>query len=1082
MRVQTRVSNLLGLLATIVSTWAIGHGYDNFVRHDLSAPANLAAFASASTSDGGLWLLAAGSIDKHQLVRLDADGNRTAVLLLPTAVNASNADQFSLYPLPDGGVLTLDTNRTNHRCIFRRISRDGVLRFSRDKLDNEVCSLKLKVSGLAPYLLTSSDETTLIDDDGALIASVASRNDSWRLKAVEFAGSRELLFLRTNDLQTGYLLSRSRDDGSTLWSSPLVNVRLDQNVTVRGLSDGRAMVLVADATRLQVQTYSTSGTFISASEIAVLELSKANFGNWTQDSQGNHAVALRFDANASSQYGAAIFAASGALLKQVRYPASDQCPTNCALLGLAQGFAAALRTPTGGKLALSNLVPNAPITQVQVTGAFHAKIAQSRQSTILMTSETGARAFNLDGTEIAAPSMLGKGLTQTKILAASIADDGKSFVMYESNDGQSHTQLEAFAADGARLWRRTIGNMQRRTLLANSARVCFVGHDNTTPVVATLACFASASGVELNAVTVPELNLARSRVRFLSDGALRVVFQVPIGLSILDISTDNELGLRSLIISQVSSIADLSGTGDMLITKHMTNDFASEWLCLNDTGAVTFSRLLAATTPLDRIFGRIIDNEPDTKSLLLIASKPSSSFGEFDAALFYFDGALRWSTTIASKPSEILFDSTNIYLNPEAANPLKIQALAINDGHSAWNKDIGPSNGSFPVNLQAATNPNEVLISIGYGLGTQLTRLESAGGAILEQRMLGCESASCAQAFAVVDAENEFRTISLAQDSSRDSVVFGRSLARISPEIALDQIGISGAWYTPAINGQGLFLEYFPQNKLLFAPWFTYSSNDSETSGEAPNSMSASNLRWYTLTGSVVQGATGTQLEIRRNIAGKFDSVPVTTSKVVGSATLRATDCNQATLAFAFNSDEAPLKSGVLPLERLSGGSAACQLSSGEIRPGRDARPARGGFDGRQSGSWYQPQTAGQGLMMTVQPATATAPGFFFGGWFTYDAGTANDPTTQHWLTLSGEIPVNAQSGVVPVAIYRTLGGQLASVPSLNNAILGHGTVTFSGCAIAVLRYQFDDLLIAGAFRARTGEINLQRLGDCPAQ
>ena len=119
---------------------------------------------------------------------------------------------------------------------------------------------------------------------------------------------------------------------------------------------------------------------------------------------------------------------------------------------------------------------------------------------------------------------------------------------------------------------------------------------------------------------------------------------------------------------------------------------------------------------------------------------------------------------------------------------------------------------------------------------------------------------------------------------------------------------------------------------------------------------------------------------------------------------------------------------------------------------------------------------------MTVQPATATAPGFFFGGWFTYDAGTANDPTTQHWLTLSGEIPVSAQSGVVPVTIYRTLGGGLATRPTQTSAIQGHGTVTFSGCASAVFRYQFDDTVAVGAFRARSGEINLQRLGACPAQ
>ncbi len=77
---------------------------------------------------------------------------------------------------------------------------------------------------------------------------------------------------------------------------------------------------------------------------------------------------------------------------------------------------------------------------------------------------------------------------------------------------------------------------------------------------------------------------------------------------------------------------------------------------------------------------------------------------------------------------------------------------------------------------------------------------------------------------------------------------------------------------------------------------------------------------------------------------------------------------------------------------------------------------------------------------------------------------------------------MNAQPGVVDVAIYRTLGGQLAAVPTQNNTIVGNGTITFSGCDSAVLRYQFDDALIVGAFKARSGQINLSRLGACPAQ
>ncbi len=133
MRAKSKISAFIVLVATIVSSHAIASGYDNLVRHDVSAPVNLAPFASAGTRDGGLWLLAPGTIDKHQLVRLDANGNRTASVFLPTAIIPSNADQFSIYPLPDGGVLELNSNLTNRRCILRRFTRAGVLRFEHSK-------------------------------------------------------------------------------------------------------------------------------------------------------------------------------------------------------------------------------------------------------------------------------------------------------------------------------------------------------------------------------------------------------------------------------------------------------------------------------------------------------------------------------------------------------------------------------------------------------------------------------------------------------------------------------------------------------------------------------------------------------------------------------------------------------------------------------------------------------------------------------------------------------------------------------------------------------------------------------------
>ena len=119
--------------------------------------------------------------------------------------------------------------------------------------------------------------------------------------------------------------------------------------------------------------------------------------------------------------------------------------------------------------------------------------------------------------------------------------------------------------------------------------------------------------------------------------------------------------------------------------------------------------------------------------------------------------------------------------------------------------------------------------------------------------------------------------------------------------------------------------------------------------------------------------------------------------------------------------------------------------------------------------------------MLNVQPPSATAPGSFFGGWFTYDAGTPNDASTQHWLTLAGKTRNDGQAGLLPVVIYRTLGGELASVPTENSIAVGNGSIRFTACDRALFRYQFFDTLIVGAFRARTREIALTRLGGCAA-
>ena len=451
--IAMRIAAVFAFIATSFAPSLFAHGFDSLKRYDLGVATDLAPFASATTPDGGLWLLAPGASNAHQLVRFDASGNRSFGLYLPTRVDSSNSERFSIYPLADGGVLTLDTFNASafeRACILRSITRDGVLRFERNVRQSN-CSLELSKPGLARYLLSSIEGAVVLSEDGSLASSLPGTADASLIHA-EFVNG-ELLLVRSNDTRTGYILTRTNERGVQLWSLPLENVGFNQNVTVRGLSDGRAMVLISDAAKLQLRFYSDTGALIEVREILMPESVPAAFGVWAQDGLGNHAIDIRFESAGSTNYGAILIAANGAVIKQVRYALADKCLSNCPLLGLDQGFANALTTPTGGKLVLTSLLANVANVDVVLADAFKPRIAKGANGTIYMTSDRSFRAFNSSGLEITVPSMLGKGLTQEKVLAAAISDDGKRFVVHQNfANGQFLTKLEGFAAAGTKLW------------------------------------------------------------------------------------------------------------------------------------------------------------------------------------------------------------------------------------------------------------------------------------------------------------------------------------------------------------------------------------------------------------------------------------------------------------------------------------------------------------------------------------------------------------------------------------------------------------------------------------------------------
>lgn len=103
------------------------------------------------------------------------------------------------------------------------------------------------------------------------------------------------------------------------------------------------------------------------------------------------------------------------------------------------------------------------------------------------------------------------------------------------------------------------------------------------------------------------------------------------------------------------------------------------------------------------------------------------------------------------------------------------------------------------------------------------------------------------------------------------------------------------------------------------------------------------------------------------------------------------------------------------------------------------------------SGSWYNPATSGQGVVMQVVPDHyGSGRGLLFGGWFTY-ATSAGGGT--RWYSIQGEVDSASDSATLP--IYVSQGGNFAAPPNVGVTQVGEVTFRFSDCNNGTMTYSF---------------------------
>ncbi|UXI69321.1 PQQ-binding-like beta-propeller repeat protein [Tahibacter amnicola] len=420
---------------------------------------------------------------------------------------------------------------------------------------------------------------------------------------------------------------------------------------------------------------------------------------------------------------------------------------------------------------------------------------------------------------------------------------------------------------------------------------------------------------------------------------------------------------------------------------------------------------------------------------------------------------------------KVVMDRENIYLvnagfySEHGRYAHSLWCLSRADGAIRWKTDLGQPASA----IVAAVLAGDDIVLLGTGPSIGIQRVNRQSGQLVGERNVGCGGSRCLTFYAGADRNGGIRVQSRSEQlggRARQTVYYSsRPAAPVSP-IRVDQAGIAGAWWSTYGNGEGLVLDWLPDSRTLFMPWFTYGT----TRVNHPSGQ-----RWYTLSaGAVAEAATSVEMAINESAGGQFTAGPAGTTTRVGTATLTFDSCDKASLRYRFDTGEKAGLSGVLSLDRLAAASADCLMADGTTRPGTGLQPPAGGFDSRMGGTWYDPGNSGQGLQLAIQPG-----GVLFAPWFTYDpAGTANDPTRQHWFVLSGSL-AQSSGGRVTVPIVQAVGGKFDSVPTSNFTVVGSATLAMQACDRAKLDYRFDSGELAGPYAGKTGTVNLVKVGGC---
>jgi hypothetical protein len=640
---------------------------------------------------------------------------------------------------------------------------------------------------------------------------------------------------------------------------------------------------------------------------------------------------------------------------------------------------------------------------------------------------------------------------------SAIAADGSTYLAGELATAFSLTKV---SEDGQQVWHHDFDTPRANFISVGGDRVCVLDAN-----ASLLTCFATDSGAKIWSTTRPIYPF-----RVLDDGnvmANTASFANPVQI---EFDRAGNVVHQTALSPADSNPPSIAANGTILF---FSGNY-SHLLAYDRHGAFIYDRMLPAELTRS-------NPPPDllvfSDGSVLVTQRPDFSLANPAAhtyvGLISPSGEVRWVQTLAPRTftSSALIGADGIlYLGLATTDDSDfniiaqtIEAISVGSGSVLWqNSEVTPSLARLLI-LQDPATGRLLLAGGGNNSKIGLVTIDQTTGAELNSRYMPCPQ--CDNLAFAADG-----TLVSAYESQHVSSL--RNATAVAPAIRVDQPGIDGAWFASYESGQGFWIDYFASVNAVFMPWFTY----------APEPVNdPSGLAWYTLQGPLAAGATSSDLAITVTAPGSFNTGSVGVHQV-GTAHLSFTDCHSAALLYQFDATVNNGAGGLISLTRLTPSTADCSLADGSITPAQIPNVPAKGFDARQSGSWYDPDTSGQGLEITVLPPATGFGGAVFAGWFTFDpANNSNDDQHQHWFTLQGDLST-ASDGKVQLAVLQSVGGSLDNAPSSNILKVGDATLTMQGCDKAVFQFQFSQDAAAHAFKGLAGTSQLSKLGGCTAQ